>query len=104
MRSAPPLPGTVSLILRTPFAREVCLLSDWCDVSRHTLLARLAQRPGAAVAVVVGGAAEAVLAEVGSGSGERLGARLQARSGLYLFTYGVAEGGMLLHWASTETS
>ncbi|KAL4421554.1 hypothetical protein ABPG75_010845 [Micractinium tetrahymenae] len=58
--------GTLGLILKTPFAREVCLLSGWCDVSRRTLLTRLAQQPGAAVAVVVGGAAEAVLAEPGT--------------------------------------
>lgn len=51
-------------ILYTPFARELCLLHGWCFVSRRTLLTRLRQGPGSAVAVLVGGAAEAVHAEV----------------------------------------
>lgn len=56
--------GTNPLILATPVAREICLLHGWCGVSRRTLLQRLGQGPGSAVALVVGGAAEAVLAEV----------------------------------------
>jgi len=67
--SAHPLPaapsaGMLNLILLTPFARELCLLHGWCGVDRHTLLQRLAGGPGAAVAVIVGGAAEAVLSQV----------------------------------------
>lgn len=54
----------LNLILLTPFAREICLLHGWCGVDRGVLLARL-QDPGSAVAVNVGGAAEAVLSEVG---------------------------------------
>ena len=48
----------------TPFTRELCLLHGWHGVSRHTLLARLRQGPGSAVGIWVGGAAEAVYAEV----------------------------------------
>lgn len=54
----------LNTILYTPFAREFCLLHGWCFVDRRTLLARLRQGPGSAVALIVGGAAEAVYAEV----------------------------------------
>ena len=62
--------GMLNTILNTPFARELCLLHGWCGVSRHTLLARLGQGPGCAVAIIVGGAAEAVYAEVCGARGE----------------------------------
>lgn len=56
--------GMLNTILFTPFARELCMLHGWCFVNRRTLLTRLRQGPGSAVAIIVGGAAEAVYAEV----------------------------------------
>ena len=53
----------LDFIFMTPGAREISLLHGWCGVSRDILLARLAGGPGSAVCIVVGGAAEAVLAE-----------------------------------------
>ena len=61
--------GVFDAIMVTPFVRELCLLHGWCGVDRRTLLARLRQGPGSAVGVYVGGAAEAVYAEVGGGGG-----------------------------------
>lgn len=59
--------GVFDSIMYTPFVRELCFLHGWCGVDRLTLLARLRQGPGSAVGIYVGGAAEAVYAEVRSG-------------------------------------
>lgn len=56
--------GVLSLNLKVSFCREICLLHGLCDVDRPTLLARLAQGPGSAVFLAVGGAAESLLTKV----------------------------------------
>ena len=58
------LAGVLSLNLKVSFCREICLLHGLCDVDRPTLLARLAQGPGSAVFLAVGGAAESLLTKV----------------------------------------
>ena len=66
----PPAPlraGVLSLNLHVAFCREICLLHGLCDVDRPTLLARLAQGPGSAIFLAVGGAAESLLTKVGRG-------------------------------------
>lgn len=54
----------LDLNLRVAFCREICLMLGLCDVDRPTLLARLRQRPGSAVFLAVGGAAESLLTQV----------------------------------------
>lgn len=58
----------LDLNLRVAFCREICLLLGLCDVDRPTLLARLQHRPGSAVFLAVGGAAESLLTQVDAGS------------------------------------
>lgn len=57
--------GVLDLNLRVAFCREICLLHGLCDVEKSTLLARLRQRPGSAVFLAVGGAAESLLTQPG---------------------------------------